>query len=303
MRGQVRISMAAHGQQRRTARKRAKGAVTYALAAASLVIGAAAIGHYAGQKASARSVPSAEWNDVLTTSRSTVSKSVMLRGALQNEPGPVAVFEEVDVNDAPPPAPEQQVTSEGKGDLMMATAGLPKTEARLQQVATLINTPPVWKIEKLVQRGAGEKTKRAKVRKARTREHYCLSEAIYHEARGEPTLGQLAVANVIMNRVKDRNYPNSICGVVQQNKHKKNACQFSYICDGRSDKPRPGKHWRKAKRVASQAMSGKRKIYAVKGATHYHADYVSPKWAKEFRLLKKIGRHIFYIDPKKRKSS
>jgi len=185
----------------------------------------------------------------------------------------------------------------------MAATSLPKTEARLEQVATLIKTPPVWKIEKLVHRGAGEKTRRAKVRKARAREHYCLSEAIYHEARGEPTLGQLAVANVIMNRVKDRNYPNTICGVVQQNQHMKNACQFSYICDGRSDKPRPGKHWRKAKRVASQAMSGKRNIYAVKGATHYHADYVSPKWAKEFKILKKIGRHIFYIDPKKKKSS
>ena len=303
MRGQVRISMAARGQQRRPVRHRAKGFITYSLAAASLVVGAAAIGHYAGQKASARSVPSAEWNDVLTTSRTTVSKSVMLRGALQTEQAPAAVFEQVDSYDAPPPAPEQQVSSDGKGDLMMATASLPKTEERLEQVATLIKTPPVWKIEKLVQRGAGEKSRRADIRRKRVREHYCLSEAIYHEARGEPTLGQLAVANVIMNRVKDRSYPNSICGVVQQNQHKKNACQFSYICDGRSDKPRPGKHWRKAKRVASQAMSGKRKIYAVKGATHYHADYVSPKWAKEFRLLKKIGRHIFYIDPKKKKSS
>ena len=276
MQGQVRISMAAHGQQRRAARKRAKGAVTYALAAASLVMGAAAIGHYAGQKASARSVPSAEWNDVLTSSKNTVSKSVMLRGALQNQPEPV-VFEPQDSYAALPPVPEQQVTSEGKGDLMVATASLPKNDARLQQVATLIGTPPVWKLEKLVLRGAGEKNRRAKVRRKHVREHYCLSEAIYHEARGEPTLGQLAVANVIMNRVKDRNYPNSICGVVQQNQHKKNRCQFSYICDGRSDKPRPGKHWRKAKRVASQAMSGKRNIYAVKGATHYHADYVSPE--------------------------
>ena len=251
---------------------------------------AGAIGHYAGQNASARSVPGAEWADVINDSQSIESKSNLLRGAVEPEPTPAPV-----VTGSIPPT--QTVTTIEKGDLQITMARLPKSNERIEPVATLIETPPIWKIEKLVRVGLGEKRKRKKLREARSLERYCLAEAIYHEARGEPTLGQLAVANVILNRVASVQYPNTVCGVVHQNKHIKLRCQFTYACNGKSRKPRPGDYWDKAQRVAEQALDGKRQILAVKGATHYHADYVNPGWHRSMKVLKKIGRHIFYADP------
>ena len=289
--GQIRVSMAVYGRQRHLAKKRFKGAMTYALAAAGLVCIAGAVGHYAGQNASARSVPSVEWTDVINESQSIESKSNLLRGTVE----PEAAVDPVQTGSIPV---EQRVSTFEKGDRLVALAPVQKSDARIQPVATLINAPPVWKIEKLVEVGLGEKRKRKKLREARSLDRYCLAEAIYHEARGEPTLGQLAVANVILNRVASVQYPNTVCGVVHQNKHIKLRCQFTYACNGKTRKPRPGNYWDKAQRVAEQALDGKRQILAVKGATHYHADYVNPGWHRSMKVLKKIGRHIFYADPK-----
>lgn len=291
--GQIRISMAGYGRQRRAAKKRFKSAMTYALAAASLVCVAAAIGHYAGNKASARSAPGAEWADVINTSRTVVGKTTTLRGTVEADDSII----EYSTDQSDQTNSVQRVSATGKGDLMVTFNAVPKADARIVPVATLIETPPVWQIEKLVRVGSGEKRRLKKVREARQLQHYCLAEAIYHEARGEPTLGQLAVANVILNRVASDQYPNSVCGVVHQNKHRRLKCQFTYACNGRSRKPKAGGYWDKAQRVATQAMSGKRKILAVKGATHYHADYVNPGWGKTMKVVKKIGRHIFYNDP------
>ncbi len=129
-------------------------------------------------------------------------------------------------------------------------------------------------------------------------EKQCLARAIYFEARSEPRTGQIAVANVIMNRKSNRYYPNSVCGVVNQGSDRRNSCQFSYACDGRSDVPRNNKSWRNSKSIANLVMKGKLRNSRLRGVLHYHANYVYPKWAKQFRRVATIGRHIFYVAPK-----
>lgn len=128
----------------------------------------------------------------------------------------------------------------------------------------------------------------------RSAEMRCLAEAIYFEARSEPELGQAAVAQVVMNRVASRLYPNSICGVVYQNRHRHLACQFTFACEGRSLRIREPAPWRRAERVAQEIVSGTTFIESVGLATHYHADYVNPRWARALLRRDKIGRHIFY---------
>ncbi|NRA86769.1 MAG: cell wall hydrolase [Rhizobiales bacterium] len=128
----------------------------------------------------------------------------------------------------------------------------------------------------------------------------CLTTALYHEVRGESRSGQLAVAEVILSRKRSRSYPNSYCGVIYQNATKRNACQFSFACDGKSDLPRDLKTWKKLKKLAADFLAGKARLPSVKGATHYHADYVSPKWRWAMNRVARIGTHIFYKDPKVR---
>lgn len=145
--------------------------------------------------------------------------------------------------------------------------------------------------EEILHKQRKEKTAQRNRRFARQR--YCLAAAVYYEARGEPYRGQLAVAQVVMNRVNSSKYPNTICGVVFQNEKMFNRCQFSFACDGKPERPRPGAAWRTALNIASQFQNGK--VYEpVKAATNYHADYVRPKWSKGMRRIGKIGKHIFY---------
>jgi len=122
----------------------------------------------------------------------------------------------------------------------------------------------------------------------------CLAVGVYFEARGEPVKGQRAVAQVILNRVKNPAYPKSICSVVYQNKHKRNRCQFSFACDGIRDRIKSPKHWKVAQNVANDAIDGKVWLSAIGSSSHYHADYVWPRWRRSMKRLKKVGRHIFY---------
>ena len=122
----------------------------------------------------------------------------------------------------------------------------------------------------------------------------CLAIGVYFEARSESKKGQQAVAQVILNRVKNPTYPNSVCGVVYQNKWKRNACQFSFACDGKRDRVNSKKHWRKSVKVANDAIDGRVWLRKVGSSSHYHADYVWPRWRKSMRKMVKIGRHIFY---------
>lgn len=125
-------------------------------------------------------------------------------------------------------------------------------------------------------------------------EQRCLAVGIYFEARGEPVKGQAAVAQVILNRVRNPTYPSTICGVVYQNDHWRNRCQFSFACDGIKDRIKSPKHWKVATDVAMAVTSGVVWLPEVGSSTHYHATYVNPRWAGTMKRLKKIGRHIFY---------
>jgi spore germination cell wall hydrolase CwlJ-like protein len=125
-------------------------------------------------------------------------------------------------------------------------------------------------------------------------EQQCLAEAIYFEARGEPHKGQVAVAQVVLNRVKNPAYPDTICKVVYQNKNLRNACQFSFACDGIKDRVRPGFAWERAKEIAHDITFGGTWLDNIGTATHYHATYVRPNWAGVFTKKAKIGRHVFY---------
>lgn len=136
-----------------------------------------------------------------------------------------------------------------------------------------------------------------------SQEIYCLGQAIYHEARGEPDRGQWAVASVILNRVESRQYPNSVCGVVFQNAHMPNRCQFSFACDGRSDDGGNGNQidrqsWVKSHLMAKIAynkfLNGKRHEEGLTTAMHFHTTSVQPQWASAYAAVATIGAHIFY---------
>jgi len=125
-------------------------------------------------------------------------------------------------------------------------------------------------------------------------EQTCLATGIYFEARGENLRGQAAVAQVILNRVRNPTYPNTICGVVYQNQGWRNRCQFSFACDGKKDRVTSPQSYRMAQDVAMAVTAGKIFIPEVGSSTHYYAQYVSPGWARAMNKMTKIGLHIFY---------
>ena len=138
----------------------------------------------------------------------------------------------------------------------------------------------------------------------------CLSKNIYFEAGVESTAGKLAVANVTINRKLNANYPDTICGVVQEGIHYynaelkghvpvKNRCQFSWYCDGRLDIPNEGRTWESAQTLAVKILEShhdKELIDITDGATHYHASWMKkfPKWSYHKKVMASIDRHIFY---------
>ena len=121
----------------------------------------------------------------------------------------------------------------------------------------------------------------------------CLAEALYFEARGESVKGQFAVAEVIMNRVDSRYYPNSICGVIKQGTGRKYGCQFTYTCDGVKEVIANPQAFRRVGKVAA-LMAGGAPRQLTKGATHYHTTSVRPKWSRKFPRTATIGVHHFY---------
>lgn len=130
-------------------------------------------------------------------------------------------------------------------------------------------------------------------------EKLCLAQAIYHEARGESKDGQLAVANVIINRAMSKKYPSSICGVVYQNADKgRYKCQFTFACDGRSDMGSESGAWSRAIKLAETAFydyqQGERPGVVPNSALYYHTTAVSPQWSHTYRRVAAIGSHVFY---------
>jgi hypothetical protein len=130
--------------------------------------------------------------------------------------------------------------------------------------------------------------------KGRAKAEKCLAEAVYFEARSEGFRGQLAVAQVVMNRVFSPFYPNDVCGVVYQNAHRHLACQFTFACDGIPERITEWDHWRVAKHIAKQTLDGKVWVPEVARSTHYHAVYVKPRWVREMRKMVRYGVHTFY---------
>ena len=147
-------------------------------------------------------------------------------------------------------------------------------------------------------------------------QEYCLAQNIYYESRGDNLAGKAAVSDVVLNRVNSTYYPNSICEVVYQARWKeswktkqhadlpddqrimvpiRHQCQFSWFCDGKSDEPPIGDEWRQAQTIAYRMVNSDYLIGISDGATHYHATYVRPYWAKHFKETVTHGSHIFYV--------
>jgi len=130
--------------------------------------------------------------------------------------------------------------------------------------------------------------------KARGRHEKCLAEAVYFEARGEAVRGQIAVAQVVMNRAFSGFYPNTVCGVVYQNKHRHLACQFTFACDKVADVVREPDMWDRAKKIAKAMLDGQLWLPEVAKSTHYHAYWVHPSWVHEMKKMYRFGVHTFY---------
>jgi len=129
----------------------------------------------------------------------------------------------------------------------------------------------------------------------------CLALNIYFEARDQPVLGQIAVAHVVINRVDSPRFPNDVCSVVSQGPTMwdgdfpiRHRCQFSWYCDGMSDKPREVRPWQIAREIADLVLRGSLSDTSG-GAMFYHSIYVNPDWSKEMRVTAIIGDHIFYL--------
>jgi spore germination cell wall hydrolase CwlJ-like protein len=129
------------------------------------------------------------------------------------------------------------------------------------------------------------------------RERRCLAEAIYYEARSEGLKGQVAVAEVVLNRVESRFWPNSICGVVYEGSQRVTGCQFSFTCDGSMSSAPRGYAWEKAQAVAAHVLM---ELHApvIGAATHYHTTEVNPVWAARLVPVSKVGAHLFYRFPR-----
>jgi spore germination cell wall hydrolase CwlJ-like protein len=122
----------------------------------------------------------------------------------------------------------------------------------------------------------------------------CLTQAVYYEAGFEPVEGRRAVAQVVLNRMRHPAYPKSICGVVYQSSGR--VCQFTFVCDGSLYRAPAREAWRQSEEIARSALAGyvERRVGE---ATHYHADYVAPRWAPMLAKVARIGQHIFYRWP------
>ena len=127
-----------------------------------------------------------------------------------------------------------------------------------------------------------------------TKAQHCLASAIYFEARNEPVRGQIAVAQVVVNRVFSGYYPNDLCDVVYQNASQHLDCQFTFACDGKRKVINERGAWARANQIAGQVLAGDLYDPAVGSSTHYHALYVRPNWVEEMKKLARHGTHNFY---------
>jgi len=255
-----------------------------------LIAAFAFAGHYMGQNAVARSLPrEASSLDIIAPSSMSLAKGSLIPSNM-----------DLDLTSLPL-ATEEEVVSTAKADFIEAepkaserTAPAPGGKQPL--IKKLAMTPPIWKLESTFKMKKHEKQKAVAEKRLALAEENCLARAIYFEARSETELGQLAVAKVILNRVRDPNYPKTICGVVYQGSDRRNSCQFSFACDGMPDDIRYKGAWDRSKLIAERAIAGDQSIRIIGAATNYHADYVNPRWTRTMKRLIKIGHHVFYSE-------
>ena len=120
----------------------------------------------------------------------------------------------------------------------------------------------------------------------------CLARTIYWEAKGEGDAGMHAVANVVMNRLRHKGFPKTICGVVKQG-HEQGICQFSWWCDGQPDTAEEPEPYGQAKEIGRQALN-QQLADRTHGALYYHRQGVTPSWAKQYIRTVEVGGHVFY---------
>jgi hypothetical protein len=125
-----------------------------------------------------------------------------------------------------------------------------------------------------------------------SRQLECLTDAVYFEARGETPRGQAAVAQVVMNRVKNPSFPKTVCGVVFQ-RVASHGCQFSFVCDGSMRHGLETEAWDRARQIAERALSGRR-LADIGNATHFHTTDVQPDWGPQMLRVAQVGLHVFY---------
>ena len=186
------------------------------------------------------------------------------------------------------------LVEESIGTSVLAYSPQPETDMSPFEAVLMEEDDPITFTPKL---GAGDHAWAANplpVASFSEKQQKCLARGIYFEARGEPVRGQAAVSQVILNRVRNPHYPNSICGVVYQNRSWRNRCQFSFACDRIRDLVRDKQRWEVAKHVAAETTAGRIWLPQVGSSTHYHATYVRPRWARRMKRVGRIGLHIFY---------
>jgi spore germination cell wall hydrolase CwlJ-like protein len=187
------------------------------------------------------------------------------------------------------------VTNQGADSLAAAYANPTPDYAEQSPFDSILPTAEVDRFVPDVSEGAHDWAKSVLPASVFTeKEQTCLAEAIYFEAATEPLKGQAAVAQVILNRVRNPTFPNSICGVVYQNEDWRNRCQFSFACDRIPDIIWSRTRFDTAKEIALAVTAGKIYLQDVADSTHYHAAYVRPNWAHTMKRVSRIGLHIFY---------
>lgn len=179
----------------------------------------------------------------------------------------------------------------------VTTAAVPVSYANVPVIATTPVAPidDLAPVEALPAPVTGPSFLAGLGQRDRMRATLCLASAIYYEAATEPDEGQRAVAQVVLNRVRHREWPQTVCGVVYQGSDRP-GCQFSFACDGAMARGPMLAAWIRARRVAERALAGE--VYAPVGsATFYHTMQVAPAWGRRMTPVAIVGAHIFYRMP------
>lgn len=223
---------------------------------------------------------SLSWAVGCTALAATAGLIVSLQAAT-NPQAPVAMTASIEALEQP-----------SAGALAAATAA-----PRIATIAVPANASApaasVTRLPETAQQDFGKSVYAARFSTAPATERACLARAVYYEARGEPAEGQIAVAQVILNRARSKKWPNSICGVVNQGVERGEKCQFSFACNSRLSAPN-GVMWEEAELIATQALAGQAWLRELMEATHYHTTSVAPVWRLGLVQQTTIGTHIFY---------